>query len=132
MSADDPIGVLNDILNHCRNLLAHLPLLSSDQTGRNTRETLTQLQESTALLATAQLILRHRELGDISVDEQMDMDSGTKGRKMSLNVPGVNSREFNLLRELGSDLRPLMGYADQGFLRWVGKMADKHLGLGLE
>ena len=135
-AAEDPVGVMNDLFTQTSSIINNLPLSSTDPDVLEARTVLTQLQESSILLATSQIVLRHGEQPETrSKHDDMDMDSnasfelkGVRRRISTTNVvPG--DRAGHVLNELTRDLEGIVsGFDNQsGVLGWLCGVAEKRL-----
>ena len=135
-AAEDPVGVLNDVYTQTTSIINGLPLSSTDPDVLGARTVLSQLQESSVLLATSQIILRQGEQPETrSKADDMEMDpnssfelKGTRRRMSTTNIaPG--DRAGHVLNELTRDLEGILtGLEDQsGVMGWLCGVAEKRL-----
>ena len=142
------MGILNDLCLTTTTALDRLPLSSTEPNVIFARGILSQLSESTALLSTAQLILRHsaHPHDPPMNEEEMELDGNTSvggggvgsvgpsggggggKRRISLAKLGPADREGHVLRELESDLRGLLPdyeRGERGVMVWLRGVVDR-------
>ncbi|WVF65419.1 hypothetical protein IAT40_000146 [Kwoniella sp. CBS 6097] len=145
-TANDPVGLINDIYMLTSGIFERLPTVQVQTKGslpeeaQDLRFLTLQILESSSLLSFTQLILRHSQLPveeKSSYDEEsMDLDmstSGIGGKKRNSNVSGGGhggnlSREGMVLRELEGDFRGMIS-SESGDMRGLLKgLAEKAFG----
>jgi hypothetical protein len=130
------VGILHDLHTRTTTLLRQLPATSKSTEIASVRKLLDQLNQSTLLLSTAQLIIRR------PLNESHKQDSGGAGngmevdatRRISLGKMTQAEREERFYEDLKEDLRNLLGGAEElgvggaeGFKGWLGGRAEKLL-----
>ncbi|WVQ93092.1 hypothetical protein IAU59_000156 [Kwoniella sp. CBS 9459] len=147
-TANDPVGLINDIYMLTSNIFERLPTVPAKgsatagsgelpEEAKDLRLLTLQILESSSLLSFTQLLLRHSQLpaDERSFDEEsMDLDMSTSGGRKKRNssdshAHGNISREAMVLRELEGDFRGMIS-GESGDMRGVLKgLAEKAFGV---
>ncbi|ORX39314.1 hypothetical protein BD324DRAFT_588209 [Kockovaella imperatae] len=138
-AADDPVGVLNDLLTQVSKFVDALPLSSSEPEVLAARSLLNQLEESIALLSTSQMVLRHLDQPQMQQHhEDIDMNNADSSfdkesvrRRISMANAGSGDRAENIQAELIRDLLGTLSGLEDGneLIRWLSGVAEQRLGM---